>query len=160
MSKQTESKETESKVNTDETEAVPLPSWNKGDTATHGHSEYDLFGVNGLWREKGCNEIGGMKVRIYLSARADAPICNRPDKHTVVITGVHEGGETDINVSKLQKHGAANRKEALKLARHPASWSKKAQVIVDKIAEAKAKAEEEANAETEPKDSTKETVEA
>lgn len=159
MSKKTESKETESKVDT-ETEAVPLPSWNKGDTATHGHSEYDLFGVNGLWREKGCNEIGGMKVRIYLTARADAPICNRPDKHTVVITGVHESGIVDLNVSKLQKHGAANRKEALKLARHPATWSKKAQIIVDKIAEAKAKAEEEANAETESKESTKQTVEA
>jgi len=149
-------KETKSESKTTEDEK-PIPKWSKGDTETHGHSNVDLYGIRGLWREKGCQEIGGMQVRIYLTEASDEPICNRPDKHTVVITGTHEKGAKDLKMKILQKHGATSRKKALELARHPATWSNKAQKIVEKLAEAKAKAEEEAKATAEAETEVTET---
>ena len=141
-----------------EEEETPKPVWEQGG-ATHGHSSYNLYGVNGLIREKGCREIGGLQVRIYRTENADEPICNRAsadEKYTVVITGTHEGGQGDLDVSRLQKHGTKSRADAMKAARHPSGWSKKAQTIVDKMeAEAKAKAEEaEAKAEAKEAEAT------
>tara|TARA_R100000152_G_C6733933_1_gene158306 strand:- start:342 stop:842 length:501 start_codon:yes stop_codon:yes gene_type:complete len=157
--KKTKSKTTKAEKTTkkeEKKEVPPIPKWSEGD-ATHGHSKYNLYGINGLWREKGCQEIGGMQVRIYLTENADAPISNRPDKHTVVLTGTHEKGVKDLNIASLQKTGATSRKKALELARHPSTWSTKAKTIVEKMAEDKAKAEAEAK-EAEEKAKAEETA--
>jgi len=132
----------------EEEKSEPKQQWSEGDQ-THGHGEYDLYGIAGLIREKGCREIGMMQTRIYLTSRADPPICNRGEKYTVVLTGTHEKGVTDLNMDRLQKTGAADRRAAMDLARHPAQWSTKAQTIVAKIAaekEAKEAAKEEEKA--------------
>jgi len=128
---------------TEEKVKPALPKWKKGDP-THGHSDYNLYGINGLWREKGCNELGGMKVRVYFTEKADGVIGKRNEKHTVVLTGTHEAGVTDLNMKALQKIGAKSRKHALELSRHPSTWSTKAKTIVEKMAAEKAKAEAEA----------------
>ena len=150
--KTTENQKKQTKPKAEEKTPEPKPQWAQGDQ-THGHGEYDLYGIAGLIREKGCREIGMMQTRIYLSSRADPPICNRGDKYTVVLTGTHEKASTDLNMDRLQKVGAADRKAAMSLARHPSEWSTKAQTIVAKIAaekEAKEAAKQEKAKETKP----------
>ena len=123
-------KTNKAKAETPEKEPVPKRKWKSSEDDTHGNGEYDLFGIKGLFREKGCREIGGMQVRGYLTSRADAPISKRSEKYTIVLTGTHEQGRKDLNMDRLQKTGAKNRKECLDLCRHPAQWSSKAKTIV------------------------------
>ena len=148
MNKSEKNTETKAKEEKPET---PKVKWAEMSDDTHGNGEYDLYGIKGLWREKGCREIGGMQVRVYLTSRAEAPLCNRAEKYTIVLTGVHEKAITDLNMNSLQKTGADTRKTALNLARHPAStgWSSKAVAIVERMEKeaAKKEAEEKAAAE-------------
>ena len=141
--------------NSEAEDATPKPVWEEGGL-THGHSSFNLFTIPGLIREKGCREVGGLMVRIYRTENAAEPICNRAsadEKYTVVLTGTHEAAQEDLDVARLQKYGTKSRSLAMQAARHPSTWSKKAQTIVAKmaaekeakkeavIAEAKAKAE-------------------
>ena len=140
-------KTTKSKAKAEQAEekpSEPKRKWKSAEDDTHGNGEYDLFGIKGLIREKGCRQIGGMQVRGYLTTRADAPIGNRSEKYTIVLTGTHEKGVTDLNMDRLQKTGAPNRKEMLILCRDPAKWSSKARTIVQKLADEAAKKEKEA----------------
>ena len=139
---------------------VPKVKWSTNGDTTHGHKGYNLFGVSGLIREKGCREIGGMMTRIYHTSTSDAPLSNRAtddEKWTVVLTGTHEAGNAKLDVTRCSKHGVKSRKLAMIAARHPSAWSKKARQIVEKIAKdkiAQEKAAEEAKAKA--KEETKE----
>ena len=145
MKKSEKTKKSKAKAEkAEEKPSEPKRKWQSAEDDTHGNGEYDLYGFKGLIREKGCRQIGGMQVRGYLTAGADAPIGNRSEKYTIVLTGTHEKGVTDLNMDRLQKTGAPSRKEMLILCRNPASWSSKAQTIVQKLADEKAKKEKEA----------------
>ena len=115
-----------------------VPNWVEGDT-THGGRGRNIVGKVGCIREKGCRELGGVKVAIFETAVAFPKRLSDNEKWTVVITGLGENGP---------RTGTKTRAEAMKAARYPSTWSKKCATIAKKVADAKATKEADAEAET------------
>ena len=117
-----------------------VANWVEGDS-THGGRGRNIVGKEGCIREKGCRELGGVKVAIFDTEVAFPKRLSDNEKWTVVITGLGANGP---------KHGTKTRAEAMKAARYPSVWSKKCATIAKKVVDEKAAKEKVAEAPAEP----------
>jgi len=139
----------ETNEDTQEETQVETTKWAEGDQ-THGARGFNVKGLEGCIRVKGCRELGGIEVAIFETDVA-FPHRSAKGKWTVKVVGLGDNGPM---------FNTKTRKEAMAAARYPSVWSPKCAKIVEKIAQAKVDAEEAKAQATEDKTETVEPVDA